>query len=507
MEASPGTLANKAGEPAISTDSGVPSEVEGADLREPLRIVRATAKLRLDTRFVYPVGREDDGDRAASWKQLARELYDAQRAVARGMNAVVRALWEAESQTLYDYIAQHDGEVPRKAKDWPEAKLNLYKILRTISPNIAGAMASAASRRAWQRWRQDRYEVLVRVSKRVPSFTDTQPIPLRAADVRVTKDRNDYMIEFALLGGRGKRWKVRIQPRDSYHREVLSRIASGEWKHGDILISRRKFKWFFSIAYKRLAPPPRLEGKTAAINRGIRVFLAAVIDDGDRWLYDGNDIVAYLKQMQKRRRQYQRDSKAAARSGRGRKRILRPIEHLSGKAQRWRQTKCQTIARRLVRWLDDRDVKTLLIEDFEGIRQSDLENEYINQLIQEWPFYQLEQRIRSCCEEHGIEVVKMPAHYISQQCPKCGHTSEANRDMRHWMLRCEKCGHRQHLDAAAATNLLGRERSDAGPKPPSKSRKKPGAKSKRKRTARKKVSKSTKSKTPKKRGGNGKKKR
>jgi IS605 OrfB family transposase len=168
--------------------------------------------------------------------------------------------------------------------------------------------------------------------------------------------------------------------------------------------------------------------------------------------------VAYLKQMQERRKQYQRDAKASGRSGRGRKRILRPIEHLSGKARRWRHTKCQTIARRLAKWLDDRGVKTLLVEDFTGIRDSDIGNEHINQLIQEWPYFELETRIRSCCEEHGIEVVKLPANYISQRCPRCGHTGKENQDFNRWRLHCTSCGFKQHLDVAAATNLLGADR-------------------------------------------------
>jgi IS605 OrfB family transposase len=287
---------------------------------------------------------------------------------------------------------------------------------------------------------------------------------------------------------------VRIQPRDSYQRETLSKIASGEWRHGNVLIERdKRERWFFRIAYTRIAPPTT-HGSVAAINRGIRVFLACVTDADERWLYDGNDIVAYLKQMQARRREYQYDSKASGRSGHGRRRILRPVDHLSDKGGRWRATKCQTIARRLVDWLVARSIKTLLVEDFSGIRNTDLGNDHIVQLIQEWPYYQLEQRIRSCCAEVGIEVVTLAPHYISQQCPKCGFTDEGNRDMSRWKLKCGQCGYSEHLDAAAAKNLLGRDRSGDAPPPKGKTRKKSGVKNGPGGTARKPLPKGAKTK-------------
>lgn len=480
VEESPAVLTDNASSEATST-APARAGSEGAELGEPVVIVRATARLKLDPKLIEPIGRSFDDDKA-TWKALKDELYQAQRAVAFGQNAVIRTLWRDDGERLDAFVAEH-GRMPKNKKEWPDAKANVYKVVRSVVPQIPGAMASVASRTAWQKWTSIRYDALVRQTCSPPHYRDTCPVPLRAADVKIHevavgtngKARYDYLIEFALVAGHKKRWRVRIRPRDGYQRRVLAAIARGDWKHGNVLVERdRKNRWHFRIAYKRLVAPTKM-GKTAAVNRGIRVFLACVTDTDDRWLYDGNDIIAYLKRTQMRRRQFQRDAKAAGRAGRGKKRILRPIEHLSGKAARWRATKCQTIARRLTKWLVDRGVKTLLIEDFERIRDTDLDDPYITQLIQEWPYYQLEQRLRSCCAEEGIEVITLAPQYISQVCPKCGTHSEKNRDMRHWQLRCQNpsCNYRQHLDAAAAKNLLGRERGELPePEPPKSARRK-----------------------------------
>jgi IS605 OrfB family transposase len=394
-------------------------------------------------------------------------LYQTQRDVASGKNAVIRALWAAEGAMFDEFVREH-GRKPKTKKEWPDSKLNVYKIARTASPDISGAMAAVASRSAWKKWVQTRYDALVRQSCSPPHYRDTCPIPLRAKEVRIVKADDkaskDYMVDFTLRSGRGQRWRVRVQPRDAYQRTVLKNIANGTWKHGDAMIERdRKNRWHLKFSYKRFVQE-KSKGKTAAINRGIRTFLACAVDDGERWIYDANDIIAYLKQIQTRRKKYQWDSKASARSGRGRKRILRPTKPLMDKAARWRATKCQTIARRLVRWLDQRGVKTLLVDDFSMILDTDLANERVVQLIQEWPYYQLEQRIRSCCEEAGIEVISLDPKYISQRCPSCGHTDEKNRDMVRWKLSCTKCKYREHLDIAAAKNLLGRDLSELSPK-------------------------------------------
>jgi IS605 OrfB family transposase len=417
--------------------------------------VRATARLRVDPRLVR---RAELTDAPAEWKDLQRELFDAQRDVVTGQNAVMRAFWMDDAQRLDAFRVEHQ-RAPRTKDEWPAPTLDPYHLMRAVSPNIPSAMAGAASRNVWQKWSSIRYDALVRQKVSPPHYRDTAPIPLRAKELGAVKSGEDYLITFALRAGRGQRWQVRIQPRDDYQKRTLDAIAAGRWLHGNALLERdRRNRWYIRIAYKRLAPVTST-GKTAAINRGLRVFLACVTDSDERWLYDGNDIAAYLKQIQERRKNYQRDAKAAARGSRGRKRILRPIQHLTDKAGRWRATKCQTIARRLVRWLVDRGVKTLLVEDFERIRDSDgIDNKHIVQLVQEWPYYQLEQRIRSCCAEAGIEVVSLSPHYLSQQCPKCGHTDEDNRDLRYWQLKCGECGYREHLDAAAARNLLGRER-------------------------------------------------
>jgi hypothetical protein len=48
---------------------------------------------------------------------------------------------------------------------------------------------------------------------------------------------------------------------------------------------------------------------------------------------------------------------------------------------------------------------------------------------------------------------KVPAHYTSQSCVKCGHTSKLNRPNKGLLFRCECCGYELHSDLLGSRNI------------------------------------------------------
>jgi putative transposase len=57
---------------------------------------------------------------------------------------------------------------------------------------------------------------------------------------------------------------------------------------------------------------------------------------------------------------------------------------------------------------------------------------------------------------NGSLATKVPAHYTSQSCPKCGHTSKANRPNKGLLFRCECCNRELHSDLVGARNIAMR---------------------------------------------------
>lgn len=391
-------------------------------------------------------------------KALLDALYSAQRLAAHAANAVARALWKFDGQALDAFVAT-TGHRPTKGKDFPMPEGNWYAIARDAAPELSTSAASVIARDVSRKWAQTRWEALILQTQRPISYRDTYPIPLREAEMRLRLEQGRYIVDAPLFAGRNQRIEFVVIVKDQLEREIFTKLLSREWVPGASRIVRdRKNRWYIQLVYKRVIEKARTK-QAAAINRGIKQFLMAVDEAGETWSVDGADIEAVLNQLGRRRRQLQSHAKTSGRAGRGRKRILKPLETLAAKGDRWRDTRCKTIAARFVQWLQDRGVGVLFIEDLQGIREGDLATEggkVLRDRIHQWPYYRLQQDIQHRCSTAGIEVQVVSARYITQTCGACGEINAQNVDLKYWKMKCVSCGHRADLDANAARNVLAR---------------------------------------------------
>ena len=73
-----------------------------------------------------------------------------------------------------------------------------------------------------------------------------------------------------------------------------------------------------------------------------------------------------------------------------------------------------------------------------------------------WSFAELHGYIDYKAILNSSLATKVPAQYTSQSCPKCGHTSKANRPNKGLLFRCECCGHELHADLVGSRNIAMR---------------------------------------------------
>jgi IS605 OrfB family transposase len=476
-EGSDAPLASAHSQTPSAEASAVVSVVEKVDTF----LVTATSP---NMRIVMPSDKDED-------KALKDVLYRTQRASALIANTIARALQRADGDSLDAFVAEH-GHLPRKGADWKIPDGNWYQLGRATAPELYAGGASTIARDVRRKWSQTRWDVFVRHGQKPVFFRDTYPIPLRAQELTVRHVSGSvYSVSSPLESGTGHVLNLRVEAKDALERTILSNICAGTWALGTSRIVRdRKGHWHVQLVYKQIvtrSSAPRY----AALNRGIRNFLAAVDDYGEEWTVDGADIEAVLKQLGRRRRQLQAHAKTSGRAGRGRKRILKPLEVLRAKGDRWRDTRIKTIAARFVQWLSDRNVGTLFIEDLSAIRDGELATEgwkAIRNRIHSWPYDRLHQAIAHRCNTAGIAVVTVAAHYISQTCASCGAVAPEHVDLARWQMRCGTCGAKHHLDLNAAMNVLARglgEQSGTAPAPITKSKSFGGRGRRAQRTSRK----------------------
>lgn len=459
----------------LAINNGDEQGAPGTDLE--FELSRATTRFALDLRLLSPVAdRKLKRQLSEEEKDVRSALVTASTLATTARNVAMRSLYRRDSEIYDTWLKTHPGEKPRVG-DVTYEKAYSYQVIRRSVPLLASGMAATLAREVDRKWVGDRFSVLVAQEKSPPHYRVGQPFPIRTQDARwVWNPTNKTAVVTVQLFSGGapvKAFKLPIEARDTHQRDVLKNLAGGEWKAGEVRLERdrlRPAKWYMRVSYKRRVPRV-LTGPTAAINRGMKCFLVALIEGGETWVYEANDIEAYLKQIQRRRREYQYGVKASNRVGRGRPRALRSIEHLTGKAERWRQTRCQVIARRLAKWLADRKVSKVYLDDFTGIRDAPPETlqgtaysqKYVWERIQEWPYYQLGMRLEACLNEYGIACEKQDPSFNSMRCPVCGTIDPENKDLTNWKLRCKKGHYTRHLDIAFTQNALDKARGVAVP--------------------------------------------
>ena len=179
------------------------------------------------------------------------------------------------------------------------------------------------------------------------------------------------------------------------------------------------------------------------IDRGLR-FLASCYDEkGKTLLFSGQKALRTRRKYKKLRAQLQAKGTKSA------KRRLKQIGQ--------RENRCMSdVNHRLTKTLVDHyGANTLFVlEDLTDVRfatektAKDKRYEMVS-----WAFYQFEQFLTYKANLNSSAVVKVPAKYTSQRCPKCGRIRKENRDHKLHLYVCDKCGYKSNDDRLASMNI------------------------------------------------------
>ncbi|WP_223165803.1 RNA-guided endonuclease InsQ/TnpB family protein [Lentzea indica] len=220
--------------------------------------------------------------------------------------------------------------------------------------------------------------------------------------------------------------------------ETLRAHRQGE---SDLLF--RDGMWFL-IATCEIPEMPQFEpADWIGVDRGITNL--ATTSDLDN--FQGRRLQRYRRWHASKRAELQaRRTKSAAR--RLKKRSRREARHAAHVNHR--------IAKDIVA-VAERTGRGIALEELHGIRDRVRPRRYQRATQSSWPFHQLEQHITYKARRAGVPVLLVDAHYTSQMCPRCKHTSRSNRPTRDW-FSCRRCGLAGPADVVAAVNIRDRAR-------------------------------------------------
>jgi IS605 OrfB family transposase len=99
------------------------------------------------------------------------------------------------------------------------------------------------------------------------------------------------------------------------------------------------------------------------------------------------------------------------------------------------------------------------IEDLTHIRErisTKRRDKEMRRQAEQWSFADLHEKIIYKSTIAGGYATRQDAHYSSQACPMCGHTSKANRPNKGLLFTCGACNYTLHADLVGARNMRNR---------------------------------------------------
>ena len=272
-----------------------------------------------------------------------------------------------------------------------------------------------------------------------------QPICFNKPFVALTRDRDwSFVTEngetLLSIGTLDKRVKVSFNHHFDY-------LLFGDGKLGGAILLKKKDSWYLYISVT--FDVENEFSKVIGHDRGLR-FVVTSYDGNDTTFVNGCDIAAKRDKYQQIRTSLQRKNTKGSR---------RVLKRISGRENRWSSDVNHCLAKTLA---SEPGVLHVL-EDLTNVSFDNLHGNN-NKELRDWTFYDLEQKLTYKARLNGSDVIKVPAQYTSQRCPKCGHIEKANRDHAHHLFRCRQCGYTSNDDRVAAMNLyeLGKRYLETG---------------------------------------------
>lgn len=413
---------------------------------------------------------------------------DSVNSALRMVQREVRGLKNRAMRMSYDYdMAQYEYfkyiercKAMIERESWPTAEPKdfskyktfdgfLYDQLANDYPMMGKAVVATVTRGTWGEYKTDKKQIFTG-DKSLRTYGPNQPIPIRAANVKLTlEDDFDYVLTASVLSNEAtkslgmKPGGIRfiLHEQTDSEKAILDRLLNGEYKLCETKLAYDEKKnhrtkmprgWYFCIGYQfeKDTDNPELDpDKILGVDIGLTnvLYLGWSKDDHFKKYIPGSEIRRFQAVQERRKRDMLQcgPARGDGSKGHGRKCATRRADAFEHHIHNFKETKNWNYAHFVV----DNAVKggfgVIQMEDLAGITKSE-------KFDRAWTFYSLQQKIEQLAAENGIVVRKIDPMYTSQMCSKCGHISPDNRKTQS-DFRCVACGYRKNADHNAAMNI------------------------------------------------------
>ena len=318
-----------------------------------------------------------------------------------------------------------------------------------------------------KKWASDQKDVLS-LKKSIPNFKLDIPINIHTESFKIQETTNGYFIQCGLFNrtyqkeNNVTRLNLRIGRIDRIKKSVLDNLISGSYKKGNAqIVEDKKGKWYIIISFSYEAKPKQLNNsRILGIALGIFNIVTMQIRDENKKEWDrlsakeciihGTELAHFRQKTVARMRELLISSKLVGNGkiGHGMRARTKSVDSLKEKITNFRDTINHKYSRYIIDFAVKHNCGIIQLEEFNGYNTKE-------DLLKNWSYYDLQQKIIYKANEVGIIVLKINPYKTSQRCSKCGYINLDNTNCKKNLLqfKCISCGATENEDINAAKNL------------------------------------------------------
>lgn len=400
-------------------------------------------------------------------KKLYNLLSDIQYSVWKIKNRATTAAYDWQ-QFSFSYNERF-GEYP-KPKEIIGKTLtsDVYGFLKDVGKFISSSIIDTSIQEAIKKFENDKMKIL-KGEQIYQGYKKNGSFPIRANQIKNLMKINSkkYTVKLSLLSREGAKERnckgqIDVELRTGNGANViLDRIIEGNYKLCDSRITKNKKKFYLLITYSfdSIKNDELDQNKIMGIDLGVNIPAMLAISDDKYYreaVGDSEEIRNFQNQIESRKRRLQKQRKWCGEGsiGHGTKTRIKPLENLSGKIKRFKDTKNHCWSRYIVDQAVKHNCGVIQMEDLSGIAEE-------NTFLKTWTYYDLQQKIKYKAEEKGIKVVMIDPAHTSARCSCCGYIHRSvNKEQ--WrptqeQFICQACGTKMNADWNAARNIATKD--------------------------------------------------
>lgn len=299
-------------------------------------------------------------------------------------------------------------------------KNTTYQLISKEFPNMSSYIRASLNDVVTKNFSNELFDVL-NGKRSLRTYRKGMPIPFMKYSMRFVKTDDGIHMNWV----NGITFYLRFGRDFSNNRLIVERVINGEYKVSDSQIQIKKGKIFLLLCVDIPSEKNNLDDNiSVGVDLGLNVPAYCSLSEGNARLGIGSrdDLLRVRVQMQKRRRQLQRNLKLN-KGGKGRTKKLKALERLKEKERNFVSTYNHTISHQIVKFAKDNRAGVIKMEFLEGFGQDELSSF----VLRNWSYFELQKMLEYKSEREGIKIVYIDPYHTSQTCSSCGNYEEGQR--------------------------------------------------------------------------------